>query len=142
LSEEQCIESGTPPGGNLGGQQPGGTGPDGSTPLVIDLASLARFVAVNSKGAFTLRFGGTAGQAGSIKLTTVKAFASAKRRLVVARRSFTIPATGKVKLKLKLTRAGLRVLKRVKRLPVSAKVTLGSQKASKRLTLKASRRRR
>ena len=138
LSEEQCSAGGTPPGG----QQPGGTGPGGGTPVVISLASLAKLVNVNSKGVFTLKFGGTAGQAGSIKLTTVKAFASAKRKLVVARKSFTIPATGTVKLKLKLTRAGFRVLKRVKRLAVSAQVRLGSQRAAKRLTLKAPRPRR
>jgi subtilisin-like proprotein convertase family protein len=151
LSEEQCSAGGTPPGGTPGGtpggqqpggQQPGGTGPGGESPVVISLASLAKLVNVNSKGVFTLKFGGTAGQAGSIKLTTVKAFASAKRKLVVARKSFTIPATGTVKLKLKLTRAGLKVLKRQKRLPVSAQVTLGSQKAAKRLTLKAPRPRR
>jgi hypothetical protein len=110
--------------------------------VVIDLARLARSVRVNSKGVFTLRFGGTAGRAGRIKLTTVKAVASAKRRLVVARKSFTVPATGTVKLRLKLTRAGFRVLKRAKRLAVSAQVTLGAQKAARRLTLKAPRPRR
>ena len=141
LSEERCSAGGTPTGGNPGGT-PGGTGPGGSTPLVINLASLAKSVRVSSRGRFTLSFGGTAGQAGSIKLITVKAFASAKRRLVVARKSFTIPATGKVKLRLKLTRAGFRVLKRVNRLAVSARVTLGSQKAAKRITLKAPRPRR
>jgi subtilisin-like proprotein convertase family protein len=155
LSDEQCMTGaapppgggGTPPpggnpGGTPGGQQPGGTGPGGETPLVIDLTSLAKSVAVSKKGVLTLKFAGTAGQAGSIKLTTVKAFASAKRKLVVARKSFTIPATGTVKLKLKLTRAGFKVLKRVRRLAVSAQVTLGSQKAAKRLTLKAPRPRR
>jgi subtilisin-like proprotein convertase family protein len=147
LSDEQCMGSGTPPGGTPpgqppGGQPPGGTGPGGDTPVVISLASLARSIAVNSKGVFTLKFGGTAGQAGSIRLTTVKAVASAKRRLVVARKSFTVPATGTVKLKLKLTRKGLRVLRRMKRLPVTAKVTLGTTTASKRVTLRAPRPRR
>jgi subtilisin-like proprotein convertase family protein len=150
LSEERCTGGGTPPGGEPGGtpgsppggEPPGGTGPSGGTPIVIDLASLAKSVTVSKKGVFTLSFGGPAGQVGSIKLTTVRAVASAKRKLVVAKKSFTIPATGKVKLKLKLTRKGMRVLKRLKRLPVSAKVTLGTTTAAKRLTLRAPRARR
>ena len=144
LSGESCegASGGTPPPG--GGQPPGAQPPGGEPPVItrLDLSSLAKTLKVNAKGVLTLKFGGTAGQAGSIKLTTVKAFASAKRKLVVARRSFTMPATGTVKLRLKLTRAGLRVLKRVKRLAVSAKVTLGTASASKRVTLRAPRARR
>jgi subtilisin-like proprotein convertase family protein len=141
LSDELCMGPDSP-GGGPGGQQPGGSGPGGEPPVVIDLASLARSVTVSRKGVFTLSFAGTAGRVGSIKLTTVKAVSSAKRKLVVATKSFTVPATGRVKLKVKLTRKGLRVLNRAKRLPVSAKVTLGSVTATKRVTLRAPRPRR
>ena len=97
---------------------------------------------VNAKRVFTLKFGGTAGQAGRVTLKTVKAVAAAKRKLVVATKSFTIPATGRVALKLKLTRKGMKVLRRLKRLPVSAKVTLGATTAARRVTLRAPRPRR
>jgi hypothetical protein len=144
LSEERCAGSppaagspqptDPPPGGPPGG--PAG----GSLPVTIDLSGLARSVGVSSKGTFLLSFLATPGQAGSIRLTTVKAVAAArKRKLVVARKSFTVPASGRVRLKLKLNRKGLRVLKRARRLPVSAKVTLGTRTASRRVTLRAPR---
>ena len=90
-----------------------------------------------------LRFLATPGQAGSLKITTVKAVAAArKRKLVVARKPFTVPASGRARLKVRLNRKGLRVLKRVRRLPVSVKVTLGTRTASRRVTLRAPRPRR
>jgi hypothetical protein len=88
-------------------------------------------------------FSGTPGQAGTIALTTVKAVSTARRRrLVVARKSFNVPASGRVRLTVKLNRRGFRVLRRLRRLPVSAKVTLGTASAKKRMTLRAPRPRR
>jgi subtilisin-like proprotein convertase family protein len=134
LSDEQCA---TTPGG------PGG-GPAGGGPPVIDLSSLPSSIRVSRKGTFFLRFGGTPGVAGSLKLTTVKAVGTAPRRrkLVVARRSFAMPASGRVRLKVKLNRRGFRTLKRARRLRVSARVRLGPTTATKRLTLRAPRPRR
>ena len=106
----------------------------------VDLASLSSSVRVGARGTFSLAFAGTPGQVGTIKLTTVKAVSAARRRrLVVARKSFTVPASGRVRLRLKLTRTGFRVLRRVRRLPVSVRVTLGQTSAGKRVTLRAPR---
>jgi hypothetical protein len=131
---------GDPGGGDPGGGDPGGGDPGGGTAPTVSLASLASSVTVGARGIFSLTFAGTPGAAGTIKVTTVKAVSAARRRkLVVARRSFTAPASGRVRVKLKLTRKGFRVLRRLKRLPVSAKVTLGQTSAKKRVTLRAPR---
>jgi Subtilase family len=143
LSAEACA---TVPGA---GGEPIGTTPGGPTGAVptgvgvlpsLNLSSVRRVVRVGPRGWFSLRFGATPGQAGAIKLTTVRAFAAAiRRRLVIARRSFTAPASGRVAVRLKLTRRGLRVLKRARRLAVSMRVTLGPASAKRRLTLRAPR---
>jgi subtilisin family serine protease len=135
LSAEACAV----PTGFGSGEPPGGD-PPGGDPLTLDLSSLRSPVRVGARGTFTLAFAGTPGQAGTIRLTTVKAVSAARRRkLVVVRKSFTSPASGRVRVKLKLTRKGFRVLRRLKRLPVSAKVTLGQTSAKKRVTLRAPR---
>jgi hypothetical protein len=148
LSGEACATvpaspppgGGDPGGGDPGGGDPGGGDPGGGTLPTVSLASLASSVTVGARGTFSLSFAATPGQAGTIKLTTVKAVSTARRRrLVVARKSFTVPASGRVRVRLKLTRTGFRVLKRLRRLPVSARVTLGQTSASKRVMLRAPR---
>ena len=137
LSEERCT---TPP---LPAGPPGPPGGSPSETLTLDLSGLPRSIRVSPQGIFVLRFLATPGQAGSLKITTVKAVAAArKRKLVVARKPFTVPASGRARLKVRLNRKGLRVLKRVRRLPVSVKVTLGTRTASRRVTLRAPRPRR
>jgi subtilisin family serine protease len=112
----------------------------GPAPVTLDLSSVPRSVRVSRRGTFTLRFAGTPGKAGTIRLRTVKAVSAARRRrLVVARRSFTMPASGRARVKMKLTRKSFRVLRRVRRLPVSTRVTLAQTRASKRVTLRAPR---
>jgi subtilisin family serine protease len=136
LSNEACatVPAGSGPGG--GGPAPGG---GQGAPLAIDLSSL-RSTRVGPRRFFRLRFGATPGRAGSLRLRTVRAFATGKRRrLVVARKPFSVPATGRVTARVRLTRAGFRVLTRVRRLRVTARVTIGSTTASKRLTLRAPR---
>jgi subtilisin family serine protease len=141
LSSEACA---TVPGGGGSptGGSPTGGGPTGEGALFsVNLSSLARAIRVGPRRWLSLSFGATPGRTGSIKLTTVRAVAAAiRRRLVVARRSFTAPASGRVTVRLRLTRKGFRVLKRVRRLPVSARATLGTATASKRVTLRAPRR--
>ncbi|HEX6582280.1 MAG TPA: S8 family serine peptidase [Thermoleophilaceae bacterium] len=140
LSQERCATPSLP----AGPQGPPG-GPPGGPPveIQIDLSGLPRSIRVSRPGIFVLSFLATPGQAGSLKITTVKAVAAArKRRLVVARKTFMVPAGGRARLKVRLTRKGLRVLKRVRRLPVSVKVTLGTRTASRRVTLRAPRPRR
>ena len=138
LSNEACATvpgGGGAPGG--GGPPPAGGGP--SVKFSIDLSSL-RATRVGPRRFCTLRFAATSGRTGSIRLKTVRAFATgARRRLVVALRSFTVPSTGQVRARVRLTRPGFRLLKRVRRLRLSARVTLGTATESKRVTLRAPR---
>jgi hypothetical protein len=107
-------------------------------PPVLDLSSFPRSVRVGPRGVFFLPFGATAGQTGTIRLKTVSAVGTRRRKLVVARKSFTTPPAGdRVRARIKLGRRGLRLLRRVRRLPVAAKVTLGPTTATRRLTLRA-----
>ena len=124
-----------------GGVGPGGGGPTGNGPPTLDLSSLKRSIRVGRNRTFVITFVGQSGHAGSVALTTVRAVAAQrrKRKLVVARKSFTVPASGRVRLKMKLTRKGFRVLRRARRLRVSAKVTLDPTSATKRVTLRAPR---
>ena len=110
-------------------------------PPTLDLSSLKRSIRVGRKGTFVITFVGQSGHAGSVALTTARAVAAQrrKRKLVVARKPFTVPASGRVRLKMKLTRKGFRVLSRARRLRVSAKVTLGQTSATKRVMLRAPR---
>lgn len=137
LSDEACAT--VPGGANPTGGAPISGVPTGDRVVLwVDLSPLRRSIRVGARGRFSLSFGATPGQAGSIRLTTVRAVAAAiRRRLVVARRSFTAPASGRVTLRLKLTRKGFRVLRRARRLAVSARVTLGQANGKKRLTLRA-----
>jgi subtilisin-like proprotein convertase family protein len=145
-------DGGTPGDGGAGDVgTPGGETPGAgrsSMPIlpvlpILDLSSLPRNVTVGSTGVFIVRFRGTPGLSGSFTATTVRAIAAAARRrkLVLARRSFTVPASGRVRLRLKLSRKHLRALRRARRLAVSTKVTIGTQSASRRITFKAARRR-
>ena len=143
LSEERCA---TPP---LPAGLPGPPGPPGGPPggppaeIKIDLSGLPRSIRVSRPGTFVLSFLATPSQAGSLKITTVRPVVAArKRRLVVARKPFTVRASGRARVKVRLGRKGLRVLKRVRRLPVSVKVTLATRTASRRVTLRAPRPRR
>jgi subtilisin-like proprotein convertase family protein len=142
LSGEACATTpstgGAPGGGGpLGGGPPGG----GGTGPKLDLSKLPRALTVGTKGTLTLSFLAPPGQAGSIALKTVKAVAAQrrKRKLVVARKSFTARAGGSVRIKLKLSRKGFRALKRARRLAVSVKATVGQASATRRITLRAPR---
>ncbi len=109
-------------------------------PTVVNLSSLPSSVRVSARGTFVLRFEATPNGTGTITLRTVRAVAAVRRRLVVVRKAFSSPATGRVRVKLKLTRKGMRVLKRARRLPVTARATLGQTSAKRRITLRAPRR--
>jgi subtilisin-like proprotein convertase family protein len=136
LSDERCATAQSP-----AAVQPV-TGPSGVTPedLTIDLSGLPRSIRVGRRGVFVLSFRATPNRTGSIKLTTVRRVAAAQRRkLVLVRKSFRVPASGKVRLRLKLGRRGLRVLTRERRLRVTARVRLSTRTASRRVTLRAPR---
>jgi len=138
LSEERCATPPLPPSPGPPGGPPGGPPP---ATLTLDLSGLPRSIRVRRNGSFVLRFLATAGRTGSLKLTTVKPVASARkrRRLVLVRKSFTAPAGGRVRIRVKLGPRGMRVLRRTRRLPVTAKATLGTRTATRRVTLRAPR---
>ena len=138
LSEERCVPPPLPTSLGPPGGPPGGSPPE---TLTLDLSGLPRSIRVRRSGSFVLRFLAAAGRTGSLKLTTVKPVAGARKRrkLVLVRKSFTAPASGRVRVRVKLGRKGMRVLRRTRRLPVTAKATLGSRTASRRLTLRAPR---
>jgi hypothetical protein len=108
-----------------------------TAPPALDLSSFPRSVTVGTRGVFFLSFGATAGHAGTIRLKTVSPVGAGQRRLVVARKSFISPIDGRLHARIKLGRRGLRLLRRVRRLPVAVKVTLGPATATRRLTLRA-----
>ena len=63
------------------------------------------------------------------------------RRVTLARKSFTVPAAGKVTMRVKLSRKNLRILRRNRRITVRVTVKLRSaaglsSTATRRLTLK------
>jgi subtilisin-like proprotein convertase family protein len=138
LSEERCATPPLPPSPGPPGGPPGGPPP---ATLTLDLSGLPRSIRVRRSGSFVLRFLATAGRTGSLKLTTVKPVTGARkrRRLVLLRKSFTATASGRVRVRVKLGRRDMRVLRRTRRLPVTAKATLGTRTATRRVTLRAPR---
>ena len=65
-----------------------------------------------------------------------------KKKVTLAKKSFTVPSTGKVTLKIKLTRKTYRIVKLNREIRARVTVTLTNaagltSKASKKITLKA-----
>ena len=138
LSGEICatpLSTATPPGGQ----------PQGSVP-VLNLSGAPRSVRVDSKGRYSYGFTATPNAAGSLTVTTAKAVTVAakkkKRKLVLARKSFSVPASGKVKVRVKLGRVALKTLKRAKALRASTAVKLGTLTAKRNITVRAPRKKR
>ena len=72
---------------------------------------------------------------------------SRKKRVTLARKSFTVPASGKVTLTIKLSKKNLRILKLNRKIRTQVTVKLRNtagltSSASKKITLKASKPRR
>ncbi|HEX2234268.1 MAG TPA: delta-60 repeat domain-containing protein [Thermoleophilaceae bacterium] len=129
------------PGGG-GGQL---TGPQ-RTELALRYAG-ARVVRVSRTGRFALGLQGPAGAAASIALRTARAFRSpvgkAQRRrrpLRLGSRRFTFPASGRVRVRFRLSRRNLKLLRRARRLRTRGVATAGAQRARFGFTLKAPRR--
>ena len=103
---------------------------------------------MSAKRSFKFSFRGGPGLKGTLVLQSVKKVrTSAKKRVTLLRKSFTVPASGKVTLRLKLSRKIFRILKLNRKIRTRATVTLKNvagltSKASKQITLKAPRRKR
>jgi subtilisin-like proprotein convertase family protein len=136
LSSPTCATPTAADGGGGGGG--GGGVPEIPELPKLDLSGIPGTVKVNRKGRFTLRFSST--DDGMLKLTTVKAFATGRRKKVrqaLASSSFTTSPTGQARMRLKLKRRHRRLLKRTRRLKVTATATAGELSAKRTFTLKA-----
>ena len=119
------------PGGGPGGGGPGGGGPGGGDPGPVapgpaSFAASNRTIDVKKSGRFALRFRAAAGLTGRVTLVSAKKMRTGakRKRVTLARRSFTVPASGQVVLKLKLTRKNLRVLRSNRKIKTDVTVTL------------------
>jgi len=99
-----------------------------------------RRASVNAHGTFVLRFDATAGLRGSVRFLLPKH--GRTKAIAFGRRSFTVPASGHMRLKIKLSRRALAQLRKRHRATVRVTVTLGGQTFRGRLTLAAPPRRR
>jgi hypothetical protein len=94
-------------------------------PLPASFAASKKSIAVSKSGRFSYSFRAGAGLTGTIGLRSiVKVGVSAKRRLGLGTKRFTVPASGIVKVSWKLSRRNLRILKRNKRIRFRATATL------------------
>jgi hypothetical protein len=75
-----------------------------------------RVINVNRRGVFVFRFRATPGSRGTAVFRTVRRVkVSARRRVTFARRRFTTPSSGRVRLRVRLSRRNVRVLRRNRR---------------------------
>lgn len=94
-------------------------------PGLPSFASSKKTVTVSRSGRFAYSFAATAGLSGTVKLaSTKKVNVSARRRVRLPAKRFTVPGSGKVTVKMKLSRKNLRILKRNKRIRFRAAVTV------------------
>jgi len=94
---------------------------------------------VNAHGAFVFAFDATAGLRGSVRFKLPKH--GRTKAISFGRRSFTVPASGRVRLTIKLSRRALAQLRKRHRATVRVTVVLGGRSFASRLTLTAPRRR-
>jgi hypothetical protein len=77
------------------------------------------------RGRFTYSFRASAGLRGSASFASIaKVKVSARRKVTLARKSFTVPAGGKVTLRIKLSKRSLRILRRNRRIKLRVTIKL------------------
>jgi hypothetical protein len=130
---------------------PGGGGPTGpagpeppAAPARPKLSSSPSAVTVSRKRLFAFSFRGTPGLEGkAVFVSARKLKVGAKKKSVTfATKRFSVPQSGKVKLKLKLSKTAFELLKRAHRISTRARVTLRgptglSSSATKTIKLRA-----
>ena len=128
---------------------PGPTPPPApSAPAAASFAGSKGTIRVDRKGRFRFSFNAIPGLAGKAVLKSVgKVRVSRKARVTLTRRSFTVPASGKVTLEIRLSKKNFRILKlnRKIRTRMTVKLTNAaglSSTAGKKITLKAPKPRR
>ena len=140
----------TPPkdpggGGSPGGGTSGGAPlPPAAAPITLSLASGKRTIRVSRSGRLSYSFLASPGASGAATFTTTKRVlvsATRKRRVTLAAKAFAVPRSGKVTLRIRLSKKSRAILKRNRRLSLVVKVALfgngGPKVATKRLMLKA-----
>jgi subtilisin family serine protease len=101
----------------------GGGGAGGGATVFVNLAG-RRVITVSRRGVFIFRFRATPGSRGSARFQSVRRIrVSARRRVTFARRSFRTPSSGRVRLRIRLSRRNLRILRRNRRVLTRVTVT-------------------
>jgi len=140
----------SPSGGATGGAT--GTAPAGATaPAQASFAGSRSSIRVDRRGRFRFSFHADPTLTGRAAFKTVRAVllrrtSKATKRVLLARKSFTVPASGQVTLRVKLSARSLRVLKLNREIRTRVTVTLENaaaltSTATKKITLKAPKRR-
>ena len=118
------------------------------TPAAAGFVSSRSTITVNRKRRFSFSFRATPGLTGNAVFKSLKRVrASRTTRFRLGPKVFTVPASGKVTLRMRLSKKKFRILKLNRRIRMRVTVTLenaagGTSKARKRVTLKAPPRRR
>ncbi len=136
------------PGGQGGGENtPVGTDTTAATPLTrpalakADLSRARGSIKVR-RGRFTYSFGGPPGAAGEAAFRSIaKVKVSVRRKVTLARKSFRVRNSGRVTLRIKLSRKNLRILRRNRRIKLRVAVRLENaagqtSRATRTLTLR------
>jgi hypothetical protein len=119
-----------------------------TAPAKASFAGSKSTITVNGQRRFKFSFRATPGLTGSAVFEGVKKVrVGRKQRVTLARKSFTVPASGKVTLKIRLSKKNFRILKLNHEIRTRVTVTLKNaagltSKASKKITLKAPKRKR
>jgi hypothetical protein len=137
----------SPPGGPAGGGAAatggGATGGGGgvTTPAKANLAGAKSTIKVTA-GRFSYVFRAGALLKGSASFKSInKVKVSALKKVTLAKKSFTVPTSGKVTLKIKLSRKNLKILRRNRKIKLRVTITLHNaagrtSTATRALTLK------
>ena len=108
---------------------------------LASFAHAAKTVTVSSNGTFSYRFTASPLFVGTARFESDKAIAARtrvhRRRLELGRSPFQATATGRAKVTVKLSRANLRTLTKLKRLQVRLTVTIDGRNFATRFVLKA-----
>jgi len=99
-------------------------------------AGLAGRLSADRKGRISMRITGAPNARGVLTLTATVGRSSAARSVTIARKSFQIGATGKATVRLKLNKAGLKQLRRKRKLRARARVVLTNAAGLKSTTTK------
>lgn len=122
-------------------QTVGGQDAAGGAPARASFAGSKRSVKVSRNGRFSYSFRAEAGVSGKAVFSSVeKVQISRRARVTLAKKSFKAPSSGKVTLKIKLSRKQLAIVRRNRKIKTKVTVTLtnaaGSSVASTKVTLK------